>query len=313
MKKKKVRATKKATKRATKRVTKRVTQRTGMVVHDIPRVLRDSKSNLFCIVFETAEEKLSLYNAVNGTDYDNPEDLITNTLGNAIYMNMKNDISFLIDGRMNLYEHQSTICPNMPLRDLSYVSRLYEKEIRDSSIYSTKQVRIPAPKFVVFYNGMKDAPERQVLKLSDAYLMEEDDPDLELKVTVLNINKGKNKELLDKCKTLRDYMIYVDLVREYSKNMPLQEAVERAVQECIREGVLAEFLKKYRSEAVAMTIFEYDEEEHMKLIAEEAKEEVMEEANRKVEEADRKREEAERELTELRRQIAELQGKIKSI
>lgn len=285
----------------------------------MPPFLRSNKSSLFCMVFQEKEELLSLYNAMNGTAYLNADDLTVNTLENAIYMNMKNDISFLVDGRMNLYEHQSTLCPNMPLRDLSYVSRLYEKEIRNSSIYSTKQVKIPAPKFVVFYNGTQDAPEHQVLRLSDAYLTEERSPELELKVTVLNINKGKNKELLDKCKTLQDYMTYVEMVRGYSEDMPIQEAVEKAVQECIHTGVLVKFLKKYRAEAVAMTIFEYDEEEHMKLIAEEA----VEEANKRLEEERRgreeerkgreeekkKREKAEREVIELRRQLGMLQEK----
>lgn len=268
-------------------------------------VCRSYKDNLFRMVFREKEELISLYNAVNETDYSNPDDLTVNTLENAIYMNMKNDLSFLIDDRMNVYEQQSTFCPNMPLRDLMYVGRLYEKEMKDANAYSSRQIKIPAPKFLVFYNGKKDLPERQILKLSDAYKIRQEDPELELKVTMLNINAGKNRELLDKCKTLKDYVTFVEKVREYGMTIPLQEAVERAVQECIRDDVLSAFLKKYRAEAVSMTIFEYDQEAHMKLLAEESREEGREEGRRAGREEERKNTERERQNTERERKRAE--------
>jgi hypothetical protein len=218
------------------------------------------------MVFREKRELLALYNAVNGTAYDNPDDLEIVTLENAVYMNMKNDLAFLIEASLHLYEHQSTVTPNLPLRDLFYVAREYERLTADKSLYTSVQVKLPTPRFIVFYNGAEKQPERQVLKLSDAYEQRVDEPELELKVTVLNINSGNNAELLEKCKTLKDYSIYVERVREYAKEMPKEEAVDKAVDTCIKDGILADFLTKYKAEARSMSIFEYDEEREMELI-----------------------------------------------
>ena len=191
------------------------------------------------------------------------------TLENAVYMNMKNDVAFLLDNRLSLYEHQSTWNPNMPLRDLFYVSRTYQGLVRDETLYSSKRLRLPAPHFLVFYNGKEEREERSVLKLSDSFEYagtRKEEPNLELKVLVLNINQGKNKELLEVCRTLREYMIFVDRLRLYTKTMELDAAAERAVDECIHEGVLSDFLRKNRGEAIEMSIFEYDEERELKLI-----------------------------------------------
>ena len=191
------------------------------------------------------------------------------TLENAVYMNMKNDVAFLLDSRLSLYEHQSTWNPNMPLRDLFYVSRTYQGLVRDETLYSSKRLRLPAPHFLVFYNGKEEREERSVLKLSDSFEYagtRKEEPNLELKVLVLNINQGKNKELLEVCRTLREYMIFVDRIRLYTKTMELDAAAERAVDECIHEGVLSDFLRKNRGEAIEMSIFEYDEERELKLI-----------------------------------------------
>ena len=191
------------------------------------------------------------------------------TLENAVYMNMKNDVAFLLDNRLSLYEHQSTWNPNMPLRDLFYVSRTYQGLVKDETLYSSKRLRLPAPHFLVFYNGTEEREESSVLKLSDSFEdagTQKEEPNLELKVQVLNINQGKNKELLELCWTLKEYMIFVDRIRLYTKIMELDAAAERAVDECIHEGVLSDFLRKNRGEAIEMSIFEYDEERELKLI-----------------------------------------------
>ena len=209
------------------------------------------------------------YNAVNRTSYTDAEDLTVVTLENAVYMNMKNDVAFLLDNRLSLYEHQSTWNPNMPLRDLFYVSRTYQGLVKDETLYSSKRLRLPAPHFLVFYNGKEEREERSVLKLSDSFEhagTQKEEPNLELKVLVLNINQGNNKELLEVCRTLREYMIFVDRIRLYTKTMELDAAAERAVDECIHEGVLSDFLRKNRGEAIEMSIFEYDEERELKLI-----------------------------------------------
>lgn len=242
--------------------------KTENLILEAPQTERKYKDKLFRLVFREKKELLSLYNAVNGTDYNNPQDLEVNTLENAIYMNMKNDISFVFDVELNLYEHQSTYNPNMPLRDLLYIARLLERITTDRSLYGISMVQIPTPRFVVFYNGTEEQPERQILKLSDAFEKKISEPELELKVLMLNINLGKNKELLEKCETLREYMIYITKVREYAATMSIDVAVERAVNECIKQGILQEFLLKYKAEAIQMSIFEYDEEREMQLIKE---------------------------------------------
>ena len=157
----------------------------------------------------------------------------------------------------------------MPLRDLFYVSRTYQGLVKDETLYSSKRLRLPAPHFLVFYNGKEEREERSVLKLSDSFEhagTQKEEPNLELKVLVLNINQGNNKELLEVCRTLREYMIFVDRIRLYTKTMELDAAAERAVDECIHEGVLSDFLRKNRGEAIEMSIFEYDEERELKLI-----------------------------------------------
>lgn len=227
-------------------------------------VQRNYKDTVFRMLFREKKNLLSLYNALNGTNYTDVDDLEITTLENAVYMNYKNDISFVFDFELLLYEHQSTCNPNMPLRDLLYVSRVLQNRIRNENLYSKSLVRIPAPRFVVFYNGTDVQPEQQTLCLSDAFEKRQEEPSLELSVTVYNINPGYNRELLDACRLLREYAQYVEHVRSYTEELPLSEAVEKAVDDCIRNGILNEFLSRNRAEAIEVSIFEYDEEKHMR-------------------------------------------------
>ncbi|MBD5453776.1 MAG: hypothetical protein HDR30_05595 [Lachnospiraceae bacterium] len=229
---------------------------------------RKYKDTIFRMIFKEKKELLSLYNAVNNSHYEKEEDLQIVTLENAVYMNIKNDLAFLIDFHLYLYEHQSTYNPNMPLRDLFYVASEYQKLIDDSSLYSTSIVKIPAPKFITFYNGIKHIPDTVHLKLSNSYYTRENEPDLELKVTMLNLNAGNHQKLLENCQTLKEYMMYVERVRKYAgqPDITLDEAVSRAVNECIKENILADFLRKNRAEAIHMSIFEYDEERELALL-----------------------------------------------
>ncbi len=233
-------------------------------------VKRDYKSSMFCMLWEKKEELLDLYNATNGSNYTNADDLEVNTLRNAIYLGMKNDVSFIFEMSLNLYEHQSTINPNMPLRDLFYVAQVLQGIVKDDNLYSTSLVRIPTPKFIVFYNGTKHQPERQILRLSDSFSKKGNEVNLELKVEVININPGNNGELLSRCKQLREYVLYIERVRHYTVNMPIDDAVNRAVNECIEEGILADFLSQNKAEAIAMSIFEYNQEAHMKCVRQES-------------------------------------------
>ena len=227
-------------------------------------VYRTYKARVFEILFSDPANALQLYNSINGTTYTDPSMLEINTLTNAIYMSMHNDVSFVIDSMMPLYEHQSTFNPNLPLRFLFYISDEYAQLTRNENLYGEKLIRIPAPQFVIFYNGIDDYPDIQELRLSDLYYDHTQKAGLELKATMLNINKGHNKELMEKCQILKDYSEFTALVRKYAKVLSLNQAVERAVDECIAKGILGDFLRKNKEEVCHMCIYEYDEERHMR-------------------------------------------------
>ena len=188
---------------------------------------RKYKDTIFRWIFSQIENLLSLYNAVTGKHYQNPEELEIVTLENVIYMGMKNDLAFVLEMGLYLYEHQSTYNPNIPLRDLFYIASEYQKLVNEKSLYSSGIQKIPTPNFLVFYNGTdRDVPDRTELRLSDAFENPMQDPALELKVTMLNINAGHNEELMNSCHVLQEYARYVARVRKYVAEMPLDEAVE---------------------------------------------------------------------------------------
>ncbi len=232
-------------------------------------VNRIYKDRLYKMIFNDKSELLKLYNAINGTHYDDPAMLTITTLDNAIYMTMENDLSFIIDMRLALYEQQSTVNPNLPLRFLMYITDIYSAYTKDMNIYGSKKVQIPLPSFVIFYNGVKSQPDRTEFLLSELFHPTTDQPALELKAVMLNINKGHNQELMNACHTLRDYSEYVARIRTYSAEMPLTDAVEKAITECIHENILRDFLLKNRAEAKAMSIYEYDEEKTLRMFREE--------------------------------------------
>ena len=237
---------------------------------------KDYKDRLFKFIFGNAENRqwtLSLYNAVNGTGYTDPEDIQFNTIGDAVYMRMKNDISFIISFEMNLWEHQSTFNPNMPMRFFIYAGRLYEKYIATSDYYqySSTLQQIPTPKCMCFYNGRKEQPERQVLRLSDAF---ESRGDIEVEVTMLDINHGKNQHLMDACGPLKEYAWLVAAVRQYQgEKTDLDAAVDAALDEMPEEFVIRSFLIENRAEVKSMFLTEYNEEKIMEKEREEARKE----------------------------------------
>lgn len=232
-------------------------------------VNRIYKDRLYKMIFNDKSELLKLYNAINGTHYDDPAMLTITTLDNAIYMTMENDLSFIIDMRLALYEQQSTVNPNLPLRFLMYITDIYSAYTKDMNIYGSKKGQIPLPSFLIFYNGVKSQPDRTEFLLSELFHPTTDQPALELKAVMLNINKGHNQELMNACHTLRDYSEYVARIRTYSAEMPLTDAVEKAITECIHENILRDFLLKNRAEAKAMSIYEYDEEKTLRMFWEE--------------------------------------------
>ncbi len=238
----------------------------------MPKVNRKFKDSLFRMVFQEKKELLSLYNAINESQYTNPDDLEINTLDDVIYMGMKNDLSFLFSYSLNLYEAQSSFNPNMPLRGVFYFSDLLKGyiEINHMDIYSETLLPLPTPQFVVFYNGLKIGPERKLLQLSNSYIKPaKEEPALECTALMLNINYGCNQELMERCKTLHDYSFFVEEVRKEIRNgHTLEEAAEHAIQVSLKEGILANFLRKNRAEVKRMVLTEYNEELHLKNVRE---------------------------------------------
>ena len=242
---------------------------------------RQYKDRLWRMIFNNKEDLLQLYNAINHTDYQNPDDLKVNTLEDVLYLSMKNDVSFLVSGTMNLYEHQSTFNPNMPLRGVFYFSRVYEGYVADNNlmIYHEKRVRLPKPKYIVFYNGTKNQPDSMELKLSDCFENTDNEtPCLECTATMLNINYGHNQELMKHCRRLEEYSIFVQCVREYIQSeSSVEDALEKAIDTCINQDVLADFLKKHRAEVTNMILTTYDKDLYEKTLKEDAREEGREE------------------------------------
>ena len=217
------------------------------------------------MIFGNRKAALELYNAINHSNYQNPEQLEITTIEGAIYMGVKNDLSFLIDSVMNLYEAQSTRNPNMPLRGLIYFARVYQGyvEKRELDIYSGSRIKIPLPQYIVFYNGSQEEPDH---RLSDAFERKQDSYCLECVATVLNINTGHNRQLMENCSLLWQYAFFVSKVRLYLERYPenLEGAVDMAVEECIEEDILADFLKKQRGEVKDVILTEYNAERHIK-------------------------------------------------
>ena len=247
---------------------------------DTPRINVKVKDRLFLKIFgeENKDNLLCLFNALNGTDYTDPEDLELYTIEDVIYMNMKNDVSCMVDSHLQLYEHQSTFNPNMPLRGFMYFSRMFERYKTKASlnIYSSKLQKIPTPQFYVFYNGNEEAPDRLDLKLSDAFIHPVRTGTFEWTAVMLNINAGHNKELFDKCKPLYEYSVFVDKVKKgIAEGKPKEEAINEAVQWCITHDVMAEYLKIHKAEVTDMMLTEYNEEQTMNSFYAEGKAEGM--------------------------------------
>ncbi len=242
------------------------------------------RDNVFCLLHQEKANLLELYNAMNGTRYSSAESLRVVTLPNAICMKYHNDAAYTFNSDLSLYEQQSTDNPNMPLRVLYYIAEEYQRIVPSKGLYYGSRIKIPTPHFVVFYNGTKPQPERKVYRLSELFEKPEEPPELELAVTVLNINDGYNTQLLSKCSTLRGYMAFVNKVRDNraAGGMDIEEAVRDAVDRCIAEGILADFFRQRKEEVVGMGIFEFDEELYKEAIQEDAREEGHREGRREA-------------------------------
>ncbi len=233
---------------------------------------RSYKDSLFRMVFSKKEDLLDLYNAVNHTDYQNAEALEVTTLENVLYISMKNDISFMIGCTMNLYEHQSSKNENMPIRGVFYFAKLLELFITENhlDIYSSKLQKLPTPRYIVFYNGSAKEQDERILKLSDAFI--KPGGCMECEARLLNINYGHNRDLMENCRRLEEYAIFVSTVRKYqqqNKSNP-KLAITLAMEECITGNILSDILSKQRAEVFEMLLSTFNKELYEKNLKEDA-------------------------------------------
>lgn len=226
---------------------------------------RDYRDNLFKKAFSKPEDLLSLYNAISGRNYSNPDDIEITTLDDVIFIERKNDISFLVDCSMNLYEHQSSYNPNMPIRGLFYFARVYANyvEKNDLHLFGTQLLKLPTPQYCVFYNGSDEMEDYRELKLSDSFQHPAKGGCIEITAKMYNINYGRNKELLAACKRLEEYSYVVDRIKKAIVGRSGEErevAIYAAIDDCIKSDKLKDILIKDREEVKSMLLSVYDEE-----------------------------------------------------
>jgi len=201
------------------------------------------------------------------------------TIESAVYVVMKNDLAFVIAGTLNIYEHQSTFNPNMPVRFLIYLAEEYQRlvEAAEESLYGSQKIILPTPQCIVFYNGEKEMPEKQDMRLSDAFENRRGAADVELTVHMLNINAGKNRKLMEKCRVLKEYAAFVDITRQYiAEGIEYRTALNMAVDYCIDHDILSGFLRKYRAEVLGMLLEEFDVDKYERSIRREGIEQGIE-------------------------------------
>lgn len=242
---------------------------------------REIKASVFTALFGEPQNAAQLYAALDGVETV-PEDIHFTTLEGVLFMARKNDLAFTVRQRVLIIsEHQSTLNQNMPLRDVIYYGRTLEQLIEKTALYRNRLIPIPTPEFYVFYNGDKPYPLEKTLKLSDAYLEKTAEPMLELKVKVININLPENHSLLQKCRPLYEYSWFIQRVREYRlQGQERDKAIIHAIEDCEREGILADFVQKHGSEAVNMLFTQFNIEDAKKISYEEGREEGLEKGRR---------------------------------
>jgi hypothetical protein len=239
------------------------------------------KDRLFRYIFGDPEHKeraLELYNALNGTEYDDPEQLELTTPEGVLYMSMRNDVSFLIDTEMNLWEHQSTWNPNMPLRGLLYFAQQYNRSIKDNdlNIFGNTRLMLPTPRYYVFFNGDQAVPDETVLRFTDS-VKKPELSSIEVEARILNVNAGHNKALMEASRYLREYAELIKRLKAACKGLKdpedIRSAVAKVVDQCIAKGILQNILEQNKREVIEMFLTEYDEKETMRRLARDERQE----------------------------------------
>lgn len=226
------------------------------------QIKRSYKDGVFRQLFNDKEKLIELYNALSGRSYSKDTEIEIVTLEDALFGDIKNDLSFIMDNRfIVMIEHQATVNPNMPLRMLSYAAREYERRGLTKKVYSRRRIEIPTPELYMLYNGAEDQPIMQELKLSDAYIAKCGKISLEARVKVINVNYDKGADILKRCKTLNEYSMFIHMIREKQQEKGLQKAVEESVRGCMRKGILTEFLERNGGDIVSLVRIELTREE----------------------------------------------------
>lgn len=233
------------------------------------------KDNVFCMLYRNKKNLLELYNALNNSNYTNVDDLQVTTLNGGSYMKYKNDASFVLNMSLYMFEQQSSRNDNMPLRFLHYLSDVYREMFSNDLLHRRTMIKIPVPYFVTFYNGREKWNDDE-LTLAKMFERNVENPKVNLKVDVIDING--DAEILNKCTSLRGYMTFVEKVRHKTdvEKLDVKEAVTEAMDECIDEDILVDFFEAHREEVVEVSIYDYDEEKVRKTLADEAREEGIE-------------------------------------
>ena len=261
------------------------------------------KDRLFNFIFgreENREWTLSLYNAVNDSDYTDASMIQFNTLENILYIGLGNDTSFLISGILNVYEQQSSFNPNMPLRMVEYVSSLFAGYINENhyNCYGSALIPLPTPKLVVFYNGSASAEDEVILNLRDSFdEKSRNEADVEVRVRMLNVNYGRNRKIMQACKPLEEYAWFIEKVREQRKSIGnVEDAVKETLRIMPHDYVIRSFLLKHRAEIMGILDTEYNEDKIRELFMEDGRREerVNTEIQRKRAEAEKARAEEEK-------------------
>jgi hypothetical protein len=259
----------------------------GAIMDGDLRTNRNHKDSVFTDYFNDTKRLIELYNAIEGTDYPEDTQLEINTLQGVLFHGINNDISFTLGGKLIiLIEGQTSPNANMPLRLLMYIGRVYEKIVDSRAIYNNKLIKIPKPEFIVIYNGKAPLPERQTLRLSDAFENVDTKELLELTTSVYNVNSGYNDEILEQCKPLGDYSIFTTRIRENEADgLSRDDAIVESIEYCISNGIMRDYLEANGSEVKNMLFTEYNAEDEREVLLAEGKAEEALNVARRMKEA----------------------------
>ncbi|MCD8119254.1 MAG: hypothetical protein LUE29_07240 [Lachnospiraceae bacterium] len=238
----------------------------------VPLLNLEYKDSVFrFLISSDKQHALSLVNAITGRNYPPETEVEYNTIGAMIYMGIRNDVSFIIHDIMYLFEHQSSLNPNMSLREFLYFARKVNTIVeRNQNLYRNVRIMIPTPQCFVFCNAKDMKTDSEELHLSDSYRDKSIYTGCEWTVHVLNINRGHNKELMDACSILREYSEFVAISREWQKKEAGVTGMDHAIDECIEKGILVKFLREHRLEVRDMSLDEFNVEEYTELIREDS-------------------------------------------